>query len=297
MSRAPVTVVFALLLVGCLVGQALTVQRVDAMRPAATLEEILYIPSATALRRMSLGYSGLLADIYWTRAVQYFGKRLTKQVHSTRFDLLYPLLDITTSLDPHLIPAYRFGATFLTQHRPAGAGLPDKAMQLLEKGIAQNPKDWRLYYDLGFVQYMELRDYQGASNTFLKAAEQPDAPELRSLAAMMATRGGDFEVALRLWQMTYDNTQDHLIKENARKHIEATQSDLAVTILQERIEAYRQRTGSLPSSWQNLIAAGLIRNVPRDPTGAPYILRWDGRVLVPHPEDLPFITKGMPGGQ
>jgi hypothetical protein len=70
-----------------------------------------------------------------------------------------------------------------------------------------------------------------------------------------------------------------------------------VTILQERIEAYRQRTGSLPSSWQNLIAAGLIRNVPRDPTGAPYILRWDGRVLVQHPEDLPFISKGMPGGQ
>jgi len=29
-----------------------------------------------------------------------------------RYDLLYPLLDITTDLDPHLIVAYEFGSCF-----------------------------------------------------------------------------------------------------------------------------------------------------------------------------------------
>src|ERR1041384_2295577 len=159
MKRTRVTVAFSLLLIACILGQAATVQKLDALRPQATLEEFLYIPNATVLRRMSLGYSGLLADIYWTRAVQYFGKRLTHQVRSNRFDLLYPLLDITTSLDPYMIPAYRFGGTFLAQHLPSGAGQPEKAIAILEKGIARNPKDWRLYYDLGFVHYMELKDY------------------------------------------------------------------------------------------------------------------------------------------
>src|SRR5438270_12494393 len=47
--------------------------RVTQLRAGATLTEVLFIPSPNAVKRMSLGYTGLLADIYWTRAVQYFG--------------------------------------------------------------------------------------------------------------------------------------------------------------------------------------------------------------------------------
>ena len=45
------------------------------MRTTATLEEVLYHEFAQGIKRLSLGYDGLLADIYWTRAVQYFGRR------------------------------------------------------------------------------------------------------------------------------------------------------------------------------------------------------------------------------
>ena len=41
--------------------------------PQATLDEVLYLPSGKTVKRLSLGYSSLMADIYWTRAVQYFG--------------------------------------------------------------------------------------------------------------------------------------------------------------------------------------------------------------------------------
>ena len=81
----------------------------DANR--ATLEEVLYISSPKALKKMSLGYDGLLADIYWTRAVQYFGSKHHDGSHN--FDLLAPLLEITTTLDPHLLVAYEYGANFL----------------------------------------------------------------------------------------------------------------------------------------------------------------------------------------
>ena len=50
------------------------------------------------VKRPSLGYDGLMADIYWTRAVQYFGRRhLTSRED---YNLLAPLLEITTALDP-----------------------------------------------------------------------------------------------------------------------------------------------------------------------------------------------------
>src|SRR5204863_422459 len=106
--------------------------------------------SPKLLKRASLGYSGLLADIYWTRAVQYYGG---KHQQAMRYDLLWPLLNITTQLDPHLIPAYLFGGTFLSQKPPDGAGDAAKAIELVEFGIRNNPDDWHLYYDLGYIHY------------------------------------------------------------------------------------------------------------------------------------------------
>ena len=52
------------------VGGRVTQAAVDTV-----LQEMLYIPSPKIVKRLSLGYSGLLADVYWTRVVQYFGAK------------------------------------------------------------------------------------------------------------------------------------------------------------------------------------------------------------------------------
>ena len=43
------------------------------------------------------------------------------------YALLYPLLDLTTTLDPYFSIAYRFGAIFLGEPYPGGPGRPDLA--------------------------------------------------------------------------------------------------------------------------------------------------------------------------
>src|SRR5208283_1062157 len=63
-------------------------------------EELIFLPSQARLARLSGGYSGLLAAIYWTRAVQYYGRH--RLAHAKEFALLGTLLDIATNLDPHL---------------------------------------------------------------------------------------------------------------------------------------------------------------------------------------------------
>src|SRR6266516_7242945 len=116
MIRSPTTTGIALaLLIGLGAGSVLLLRRVDQLRTRATLEEVLYVSSPKLLKRASLGYSGLLADIYWTRAVQYYGG---KHQQAMRYDLLWPLLNITTQLDPHLIPAYLFGGKLLSKTSP-----------------------------------------------------------------------------------------------------------------------------------------------------------------------------------
>jgi hypothetical protein len=290
-----VTLVFTLLLVGCLAASVLLLHRLDQMRTGATLEEVLYISSPRALKRLSLGYDGLLADIYWTRAVQYFGN----QHHdgTGRYDLLAPLLEITTTLDPHLLVAYEYGANFLAPKAPAGGGMPERAVELEEFGIRHNPEEWRLYYNEGFIRYMELKDYAGAAQVFARGARAPNAhPFLAILAGRMAEHAGDRQMARMMWSTTYQTSKDNTIRANAAAHLRALAVDEDVTNLEALIGRYREQAGHFPSGFSELQAAGLLRGSPLDPLGHPYRLAPDGRVEVRVPDDLPFIQKGLPPG-
>ena len=132
------------------------------------------------LKRASLGYDGLLADIYWTRAVQYFGDR--HYMLRDNYNLLAPLLEITTQLDPHLVVAYEFGSSFLRPPRPTARANPSARLSLMEYGIRNNPDDWRLYYDLGFVYYTELKDYAKAAEAFARGSQRSERASLHESA-------------------------------------------------------------------------------------------------------------------
>src|SRR5438552_12784403 len=132
-----ITAVFGVLLIACIAGSVLLLRGLDRLRSHATLEEVLYIPSPKAIKRLSLGYDGLLADIYWTRAVQYFGNK--HHEGADQYNLLAPLLKITTTLDPRLLVAYQYGGNFLAPKPPNGAGMPQAAIDLMEQGIRNNP--------------------------------------------------------------------------------------------------------------------------------------------------------------
>ena len=291
-----VTTVASVLLLLSLASSVLLLRRLDQVRATATLEDVLYFNSPKLVKRLSLGYDGLLADIYWTRAVQYFGSR-----HVTRsasdYNLLAPLLEITTALDPKLIVAYEFGAHFLGPKPPEGAGQPDKAIALLEDGIRTNPDNWKLYYDLGFFYYMDLKDYARAAEAFERGTEVPKAhPFLRVLAAQMAQHAGEIQTARMLWQATYATTTDDQIRQNAVEHLRALQVDESITKLEEMVAQYEQQTGVTPSSFNVMIGAGILRGVPVDPDGKPYKLMADGRIELRNPEDFPFVEKGLPPG-
>jgi hypothetical protein len=103
-----VTVAASGVLIACMLGSVLALRQIDQMRTGATLEDVLFLSSPKMVKRLSLGYDGLLADIYWTRAVQYFGGRHV--AGASHYRLLAPLLAITTTLDPHLVVAYQFGS-------------------------------------------------------------------------------------------------------------------------------------------------------------------------------------------
>ena len=278
---------FVVLFSSSIVGR----RRVEAVSGnQATLDEVLYLPSGKTIKKLSLGYSSLLADIYWTRAVQYFGARHIGG--EARYELLAPLLDITTDLDPNLTVAYDTGSIFLSQKPPEGAGQPDKAAALVEKGIRANPSNWRLYFTLGFIHYTDRHDPKAAQLAFQKGSEVPGAlPWMKAMAARMAERADDPATAASLWQTIYDTTKDTGLKDTAVKHLTSLLVESELNELERRTKAYFDRHNAYPEEWSDLIRDGLVRGVPVDPKGAPYKLRLDGTVQVQNPKDFPFLDR------
>lgn len=245
--------------------------RVDAGLGAATAQkEVLYLWSGRHVKRFFPGFESLAADIYWLRTVQYFGaeRRFSRE---RKFDLLRPLIEITTDLDPRLDVAYRYGAIFLAEPAPEGAGRPGEAIQVLEKGTRNNPRSWQLRQELGFFHYLFLHDAQRASGVLLEAAELPGAPYwLRTLAADLLQKGGERQASRLMWRQMYEQSEEGALRENARVRLDILDSLDAADALGAAVAEFARRAGRRPARLEDLRAAGLWRGPLVDAADVPF---------------------------
>src|ERR1700688_59152 len=252
-------------------------ERIDVLQSAVESEDDqVMLRSSKLVKGLSLEYAPLVADIYWTRVVQYFGnKQAGKQVD---LRLLWPLLDVTSVLDPQLMPVYDFGSTFLSDAPPRGAGRPDLAVELLERGLRANPDEWRLYYDLGFVYYFDVKDYAKASAALYEGSKNPKALIwMKTMAARIATEGDSIETSTFLWQDVYNTTSDPSLKENALNHLQLLRAQEDCKRIDTVADEYQKWFGRRPVRMSELVQSGLLRGEPKDALGYPYILSEAGK--------------------
>jgi tetratricopeptide (TPR) repeat protein len=248
--------------------------------------------SGPALRRLTVSLNTLVADVYWIRAIQYYGstkRKLTAEASgrepppaiadASDYRNLYKLLDLTTSLDPRFDIAYRFGAVFLAEGYPSGPGRPDLAIRLLEKGLRERPDKWQYMQDIGFVYYWYERDYRAAAEWFHKASEVPGAPIwLKPLAATTLAQGGDRRSSRVMWLAILQSADVDWLKQQAERRLIQLNALDDIDELQRVIDAYSQRTGTTPRDWMTLVRDRALKGIPADPTGVPYELTTDGHV-------------------
>jgi hypothetical protein len=287
----------AVLLALALLAGAVQVQAAREHRYPAPpeAEDALYISSGAAVRRLSGPFEALAADLYWVRAIQYFGgakRRLAADPMSpppppllaspefNEYRLLYPMLDITTTLDPRFNIAYRFGAVFLAEAYPAGPGRPDLAIALLEKGLRARPDKWEYMQDIGFVHYWYLHDYKAAAGVFAKASQVPGAPWwLKSLAANTLAQGGDRRSSRVMWEAIRQSAENDWLRRDADRRLTQLQALDQIDELQRIVDRYTAATGERPDDWASIVRAQGWRGVPADPSGAPFELS-GGRVAM-----------------
>lgn len=266
--RAPVVLAAGIVCLAAAVGLQIARGRVYAEQQRET-QRMLYVSSGEAVKRITLDFDAVAADVYWIRAIQHYGgDRLFARRQTRKYELLFPLLDLTTSLDPYFTIAYRFGAIFLSEAAPGGPGRPDLAIKLLEKGIAAQPGKWQYFHDIAFVHYWHRRDFKSAAAWFQRAAEQSNPPNwLKPLAAGILSAGNDRASARFLWHQILQSDEEWLRKTASRSLMQLDALD-AIDAIQPRVKAFAPRDGRY--SWEALIRGGVVRGVPLDPTGTPF---------------------------
>lgn len=255
-------------------------------KPAVPPDEALYLQSGRALKSFSLGFNALLADLYWLRTIQYFGGKLeaanAAAAELGQLQSLPALLNIVTELDPGYIAAYRFGATFL----PAA-----QAVALVERGLRENPGEWRLYLDLGYLHWQQ-KNFAAAQAVFERGSRVPGAPEwLKVLAATMAARGNDRATAREIFRRLYKSTNDAYTREVSAWRLLALEALDEVEAVNARLAEAQQRGNCLVP---DKLLAELRRQQPPSPalaafggTAFPYVFdRVACRVALPSDSPL-----------
>lgn len=284
-SRA--TMATVILLVAGMVAVVFLARWIDSQQPlkaqAAHVEE-LYL-SGNTVRRMSLGFNGLVADWYWMRSLQYVGQKIIDLPLDTQLDslgqlnltLLAPLLDTATTVDPQFREPYLYAAVVLADVDP------ERAIQIMRKGIAANPSVWRFHQHLGYI-YWKQKNFQAASETFSQGAAIQGAPAwMEAMKAKMLADGGSREVAREIYKRMFEQAEDPQVKEMARRRLLQLASLDQRDALRKVLSLYQTRAGRCPASWREIeVALRGMRfsldstGAPLDPSGTQYVLVQSG---------------------
>src|SRR3989442_2769186 len=246
---------------------------IDSHRPASdpnVEEEKAYLGGNT-VKRISLGFNGLVADWYWMRSLQYVGRKIINPHEHIRLDnlrqlnlkLLAPLLDAATTLDPEFMDPYEYAAVVL----------PDvdvqEAIRITRKGIAANPSAWRLYQHLGYI-YWQQHDFKAASEAYGQGAALPGAPRwMEAMKAQMLAQGGSRSTARLIYERVYQQTDDLNVREMARRRLLQIQSFGERDEIRRLLGEYAAREKRCASSWKDISPALRSASLPLDDSGAP----------------------------
>ena len=202
---------FFIVAISAIIGAAMMV---TPILEGKARDEISYLPTSDFMKMASLGYRELAADLYWFRAVQYYGGYRLSQ---NDIRLFSDLAEMITDLDPHFIGAYKLSALVITEDLGNFAA----AKNLMEKGLSHNPDDYWLTFEMGLLHYLEGRDYREAEKYFRVAATLPNSDGNRAarFAAEAASKGGNIDASIVLWKEMAENSDSRYIRELADRYI------------------------------------------------------------------------------
>lgn len=158
------------------------------------------------IEHFSFGYSEVVADVFWIRAVQdfdYCEVRIAENV-CTNNSWLYQMLDTITNLSPHFRIPYAAGALALT----VIISDIDGATKIFDKGVKAFPQDWPILFRAAYHYLYEVKDKQRAAELLVEAGKNGAPPWVYALAGRLYSDTGYLELAQSLLNEMIQTNQD-----------------------------------------------------------------------------------------
>jgi len=197
-----------------------------------------FAPSPGLARVMALGFDALLADYYWLQAVQVAGGANAIDASDAR--QLGRLVDVVTTLNPHVGHPYRFAAVWLTHD----ALQVREGNRLLRRAIEYHPDDWRNHFYLGFNHFFYLADYEEAARALEIAIDLPGRPAyLPLLVARLKSQHGDIDVAEVFLRELYRSSEDEDTKVKLQVALDEIEIEHKARFLDRARQTFHELSG------------------------------------------------------
>jgi len=95
---------------------------------------------------------------------------------------------------------------------------------------------------------------------------------MRPLAAVVTAQGGDRMASRALWNEIARDADADWLRDQAKFRLTQLDAMDGIDVMEGLVRQYRERTGSLPASWQEMVRNGFLRGIPEDPAGKPFQL-------------------------
>jgi hypothetical protein len=247
-------------------------------RDTAAPELLVSLPRFS-LVAMAAGDRHLAANLAGFRVLVASTDRMKKEDYAVQARLQKDI----AWLNPAHEDNYYIAASIL-----AWSGEVDAAQYVLERAAAARPFDWSPLFYYGFGFYHFKRDPAEGARWMLAAAERATLPQdqwaLQNVAAHWIEKGYETRAAANIVASMARSAPDGNFKKYL--HLRAVRlADLAR--LRELADSYVRLKGQKLARLDDLVHAGLLTSLPKDPLGLGYDV---------DPEGSPILRSSPAGG-
>jgi hypothetical protein len=236
-----------------------------------------FVPRPEVARISALGFRAVMADYYWLQAVQVVGG--AERDPSEHASFLGRLIDVVTTVDPWVGHPYRFAAVWMVDTEKSVRA----ANQILARGIAHHPREWRNRFYLGFNHFFYLEENARAADVLEPAIPLPGAPTyLKRLVARLRAETDGLETAAAFLAELIESTQDEYARAEYEKALDEIETERRARFLDAAREEYRRRAGADIGSVEDLVRGPhrVLSELPPEPNGWEWALsEQDGRIV------------------
>lgn len=207
-----------------LIGAAIFLIAASAfLRPPTSVVQQMLISPPPYIEYFTFGYSEVVADALWIRAIQDFDfcdQEVAKLLCKGQ-GWLYHMLDTITNLSPQNLIVFRTGPTELSIIVNDEEG----ASKLFDKAVLHFPNDWTILYRASYHANFEEQNKKKAADLLIRAAKNGGAAWFYNLATSLYTEAGQKQLGISLYKNLKASGTDEKVLARMRQKLGITDAE------------------------------------------------------------------------